>query len=249
LKATGIMAIEAIDRDQGSSPGDVISPDRYFFSIMGQPGGSDPWAWQFDGHHLALNFTHVRDQLAVTPVLFGASPDIVPRGPYAGWHVLAQEREKGFAMLESLTSSQRARAIVAEKVPPDIFAGPQRDKALKQFEGIAGADLDDRQRSLLWSLIDEYLSNQLPEVARTHRAKIEKDGTAKLHFAWMGPASRDQSFYYRVHGPSLLIEYDNTGRPSTPFLHTNHVHIVYRDPTADYGEDLLAKHHLQAHAR
>jgi hypothetical protein len=185
----------------------------------------------------------------VTPVLFGASPDIVPRGPYAGWHVLAQEREKGFAVLDSLTTAQRQRAVLAEKVPPDIFAGPQRDKALEKFEGLPASDLDARQRALLWSLIEEYLGNQLPEVARAHRAKIEADGAGKLHFAWMGPASREQSFYYRVHGPSLLIEYDNTGRPGPPFAHTNHVHIVYRDPTNDYGEDLLAKHHRQSHQR
>lgn len=247
LKAAAIVRREGVILQNQPATADARSRNafgmgKYFFGIFGQPGPDKPWGWQFDGHHLAINFTAVGQQITGAPALWGAEPDEILTGNEAGWRVLAAERSKGFALIESLTPAQRSKAILSEKLPEGIFTGPKRDKALQKIEGLAASGLTPVQKALLWSLIDEYVNNQIEAVAAAHKKKIERDGFAKIHFAWMGPVDRSRSFYFRVHGPSILIEYDNTGR-SRVERDSNHIHSMFRDPSNDYGEDLLRKHY------
>lgn len=222
---------------------------KYYFNVFGEPVAGKPWGFQLDGHHLALNFTMVNGQLIGTPALWGAQPDEIEKGSEAGWRVFAAERAKGLALIEALSGAQRAKAILSDKLPASIFTGPQRDKALQKIEGLPAAQLNPAQQAMLWSLIDEYVNNQSAAGALAHRRKIEKDGFGKVHFAWMGARDNSRSFYYRVHGPSILIEYDNTGAGREE-RDSNHIHSVYRDPSNDYGEDLLKKHYqAAAHGR
>jgi hypothetical protein len=217
---------------------------RYYVNVFGEPAPGKPWGWQFDGHHLALNFTILNGEVIGTPALWGAQPDEIETGSEAGWRVFAAERAKGLALMHALTTQQRAKAVLSETLPKGgIFTGPQRDKALQTIEGLPASAMTKEQQALLWSLIGEYVDNQAAAAAQAHRRKIERDGFAKVHFAWMGPADDKRSFYFRVHGPSLLIEYDNTGAGREE-RDSNHIHSVYRDPSNDYGEDLLKKHYM-----
>ena len=226
--SAGVMRLEDLLRDQfaGTRPdvAALFSHEQYWVALFGRPGTEHPWGWQFDGHHLAINITAVGGDTSVSPMFFGAEPDIVFEGPYAGWQVFGAERANGVTLAASLTEAQRRKAVLAAETPRDILAGPGRADALTGFEGIPASEL----------------------TAGAQRAKIERDGEAELFFAWMGPIDADSNVYYRVHGPSVLIEYDNTGgRPTGPG-NSNHVHLILRDPSDDFGEDLLARHYREA---
>jgi len=247
LKAAGVVHREAVliasaRPDAAARAQQMFGTGKYYLGVFGNPGVDKRWGWQFDGHHLALNFTAVGDQVTGAPALWGAQPDEILSGTEAGWRVLAAERAKGLALMAALDAKQRAKAVLSEKRPEGIFTGPKRDKALQKIEGLAAAGLSASQRALLWSLIDEYVGNQTEAVAAAHRKKIERDGFAKVHFSWMGPVDGAKSFYFRVHGPSILIEYDNTGEPKDG-SDSNHIHSMFRDPSNDYGEDLLKRHY------
>lgn len=251
-KVTGAMRLDDIWADvinerragQGSA---MFGSDKYWMAVFGTPDPAKPWGWQIDGHHLAVNFTSVNGVPVLTPMFFGAEPDVVLTGPYAGWRIFAAERSKAFALIESLDDAQQSKAILADKVPGAIFEGPGAGGALDKMEGITASDLNDEQRTLLWSLIDEYLNNAPHEVAATQRTKIAADGNEQLHFAWMGPIDDKANIYFRVHGPSVLIEYDNVfaGRADRS-AYSNHIHTILREPSNDFGEDLLRKHYAES---
>ncbi|MBM3729128.1 MAG: DUF3500 domain-containing protein [Acidobacteria bacterium] len=215
---------------------------HYYLGLFGDPGPEARWGWQFDGHHLALNFTVVKGVVTGTPALWGAEPDQIPTGDEAGWRVFGAEREKGFAVMNSLNEKQKAKALLSATLPAGIFTGPKRDKALQRIEGLSTVLMTAAQKKLLWELIDEYLNNQAVPIAEAHRQKILKDRFENVHFAWMGSIEANQPVYFRVHGPSILIEYDNAGRGRDQ-RDPNHIHSIYRDPSNDYGEDLLKRHY------
>ena len=245
-KATAIMALDDFLGAGSEQLRQEYGAENYFLDVFGEPGGDAAWGVQVDGHHLAVNVTIVDHQVTMTPAHFGADPAIIPSGAHAGWHVLGGETEKGFALRNALTPEQARRAVLSETLPPDIFTLPGRDEALQTPAGVSA--LQGRPRDLLESLIDEYIGNLRPEVARSYRAAIQSAGFDKLHFAWMGPAEVGKAVYYRIHGPTLLIEYDaivppNTKLPNDP----NHIHTVVRMPGNDFGEDWLRRHHLEHH--
>ena len=245
-KATAIMALDDFLGSTSEEMGQHYGAQFYFLDVFGEPGGDAPWGVQIDGHHLAVNVTVVDRQVTMTPAHFGADPAVIPTGPHAGWQLLGGETAKGFALRNALTPEQARRAVLSDALPPDIFTLPGRDEALKTPAGVAS--LQGRQRDLLQSLVDEYLGNLRPEVARSYRSAIQSAGFDKLHFAWMGPAEVGKAMYYRVHGPTLLIEYDaivppNTKLPNDP----HHIHTVVRAPGNDFGEDWLRRHHLEHH--
>jgi hypothetical protein len=244
LKAAAVFHREQILLNNGGDSAN-FGTGKYYFGVFGNPAADKRWGWQLDGHHLALNFTIVDGVMTGAPALWGAHPDQIERGDEAGWRVFAAERDKGYALVHSLTQQQRSTAILSEALPPGLFTGPKRDKALQTPVGLAASELNATQRGLLWTLIDEYVNNQIEAVARAHREKIEKEGIEKVHFAWMGSTDPARSCYFRVHGPSILIEYDNTGRDREE-RDTNHIHSMFRDPSNDYGEDLLKNHYQSA---
>ena len=225
--------------------GQYFGSEKFWLAIFGKPGGKDPWGWQLDGHHLAINTTVVGDRLSLTPMFLGVEPDVVPRGPYAGLQILGAERRKALALMRSLSTDQRSHAILSNSIPLDIFEGPGRAKSLTKFEGITAAQMSNDQRALLWALIDEYLENCAERVASTRKAKIRADGDASLYFAWMGPIAEEANVYYRVHGPSILIEYDNTS-VGEDGEYSNHVHTILREPSNDFGEDILHRHYEES---
>jgi hypothetical protein len=228
----------------GQAAGAGFGWEFYFLDVFGKPGSDAPWGVQLDGHHCAVNLTVIDNAVTVTPTFMGAEPALIPSGPHAGWRTLGGESAKGFALLQALTPDQTRQAVLSETVPGDIFTGPGREDALKSPAGVSA--LQGRQRDLLESLVDEYLGNVPAAVARDYRTAIQNAGFDTLHFGWMGPADTDKPVYYRVHGPALLIEYDNA-KPLNPASggNANHIHTILRVPGNDFGEDWLRRHHQQ----
>ena len=236
LKATSVIALEDILHVlENNSP--RRNPELYFFSVFGTPGASAPWGWRVEGHHLSLNYTAATDSLSTTPAFFGANPAEVRSGPHAGLRVLAAEEDLARDLMAAFDDEQRARAIISDVAPDEIVTGVARQASLDGFEGLPASAMTDVQRTLLRRLLEEYAHNMPHDVAHRQLRKIEEAGFDSLHFAWAGTLERGGPHYYRIHGPTVLFEYDNTQNDA------NHVHTVWRDFEGDFGEDLLRRHY------
>lgn len=240
LTATQIMDLErvlhAIESVQ-SRPAFVRDPERYFFSIFGTPSNTETWGWRVEGHHVSLHFTVAGGRLvAGTPTFFGSNPAEVREGPSKGTRVLAREEDAARALLESLDASQVEKAIIDASAPGDIVTMNRLKVDPLSPEGLLASGLTTSQRALLVSLVDVYVGRMADDVAAEARARIEKAGWDRVAFAWAGSFERGKKHYYRVQGPTFLIEYDNTQNDG------NHIHSVWREFNGDFGEDLLRDH-------
>lgn len=235
----------------------------YYFTVFGKPSAQEPWGWQLMGHHVDVHCVFVGTQLVLAPVFLGAEPVTAQAGPYAGTGGFKDETGRGLALRRALTASQEERFLLGDSLraadlPPEIagpfngrhLAGAGADNLVLPAEGIAGGDLTPGQRKLLLRLIETY-TRRLPVA---HAAAKLAQVTAHLdetRFAWRGEHDDDSAFYYRVHSPVLLIEYDNhpgiflSNEEPEPF----HVHTIMREPNGgDYGKSLLAQHYALHHA-
>ncbi|HEY7746858.1 MAG TPA: DUF3500 domain-containing protein [Desulfuromonadales bacterium] len=242
-KATGIMALELILGElEGRGAGDrVRDPGSYFLTLFGTLRQGEPWGWRIDGHHLSLTFTAVTQELvATTPAFRGANPAEVPNGPAQGWRVLRDEEELGRQLLLAFEASQREQALIAVTAPRDIITGTGRDILIAEPGGLSAAEMTPAQRESLMQLVGLYACNLRDDLAEAHLKRIRRAGVDKLHFAWAGGAARGEGHYYRIHGPTVLIEYDNTQN------NANHIHTVMRDLENDFGLDLLRRHYAES---
>lgn len=241
-KAELVMRLEAILGELTGNPS-FRDPENYAMAIFGDPAAGDPWGWRFEGHHLSLSVTVVPGQgIALTPMFFGANPATVPDGhDHAGLRLLADEEDLAFDLIGGLEGAERDRALIADRAPRDIVTGPGRERSLRAPMGLPAADMNEARRDGLLRLLRAYLANASPHLAKAEYAKIGEAGFARLHFAWAGSLSRGAPHYYRIHGPSVIVEYDNTQDGA------NHAHAVWHDPTNLFGEDLLRRHHERDH--
>lgn len=241
MKASSIMSLEAVLQViEGPNRRFSRDPLLYHVSIFGEPKPGQTWAWRFEGHHLSLNFTVVKgEHVSATPSFMGTNPDIVPEGPRQGQQVLAAEENIGRQLAKSLTAAQRAKAVFSDQAPADILTEARRKVSPLEPRGIGWKELNADQTELLWILVKLYVQRSRGEIAEADLKKITDAGREKIHFAWAGGMARGQGHYYRVQGPTFLIEYDNTQN------NANHIHAVYRDFESDFGEDLLRRHYEQ----
>jgi hypothetical protein len=217
-------------------------PLNYHFSIFGNPSDTQPWGWRFEGHHISLNFTSADHAISSsTPTFFGTNPGIVKTTEYRGKEVLRQTAVLGFALVNSMTEEQLKTVLYSMDAPGDILSLTKQSAGNIEPYGIAYAQLTDTQKDIFMELLEAYLDNYEMRFATDFRDKIEKAGIDKLYFAWAGSLSPGAGHYYRIQGPMLLIEYDNTQD------NANHVHEVVRDLTNDYGEDVLRNHYQEEH--
>jgi Protein of unknown function (DUF3500) len=240
-KAVNIIRLEAVLR-QLESLGFFRDPENYYVSIFGAPGTAGPWGWRLEGHHLSLNFTVVPGRpVAVTPAFMGANPASVPSGPLQGLRTLKDEQDLGLALAQSLDPSLRPRLVIATSSLGDIVSGPRRTESLKAPAGLGLGDMSPEQRALAMRLIETYARNMRAEIAEHELRAIRDAGLERIHFAWAGPIDPARPHYYRLHGPTVLIEYDNTQNDA------NHIHSVWHDPRNSFGADLLRAHYLTGH--
>jgi hypothetical protein len=243
-KATGIISLEAVLKQFEKNSKVDRNPVLYFVSVYGTPDAKGTWAWRFEGHHLSLSFTIVDGkEFAAVPSFMGTNPAEVREGPKKGLRVLGVEEDLGRELVKSLSAEQRTTAIFAEKAPADIITGAKVKADRLSPAGIAYAKLNDAQKQQLKKVVAEYANRVRSDVAKADLAKIDKAGWDTVAFAWAGGLERGDGHYYRVQGPTFLLEYDNTQN------NANHVHAVWRDFTNDFGEDLLKRHYEQSHRK
>lgn len=215
-------------------------PENYFVSIYGTPGKDAAWGWKFTGHHLALNFTVVGNEIAVAPFFFGANPGMVREGPQKGFRALEAEEDLGFELINLLNESQKGKAIFNPKAFSDIvtFNSPHV-KPLDEV-GLSAKEMTTNQKIVLEKLIATYLADMPEKIAKQRQKKIMREDFDGIHFGWAGATVIGQGHYYRVQGKTFLIEFDNTQN------NANHIHAVWRDFNGgDYGLDLIKTHYDQ----
>ncbi|MEZ5040896.1 MAG: DUF3500 domain-containing protein [Saprospiraceae bacterium] len=240
-KADAIRGLELVLTEIEGRPAnnDYRNPGLYYVAVFGEPSATEPWGWRFEGHHLSLNYTFSDKTLAVTPFFMGTNPAEIRSGKDKGKRVLAKEEDMGRALVKLLDQAQLGTALIAPQAFPEIITGNNRKAELERFEGLPYSEMTTSQQQSLIDLIQLYLGNVKQEVARKYWEGVQASGLENLYFAWAGGLDKGEKHYYRIHGPSLIIEYDNTQNDG------NHIHTACRDPRNDFGDDLLEQHYKQ----
>lgn len=246
-KANEIMQLEIVLKElEKRKPEDRFrDPGNYHFTIFGTPSSKSIWGWRFEGHHISFNFSFNKNSLVAGPPGFmGSNPAIVLNGPMEGKQVLKQESDKGFALINSLTATQLKRAIIDTVAFKDILTFDKRKALLGKPEGIRYSELSKGQQSLMLQLIRLYVYRYRPDFAEKMMQEIHTEGLDNIWFSWAGHTKPviGRGSYYRVQGPTIVIEYDNTQN------NANHVHSVVRDLKNDFGGDLLLDHYKKGHS-
>jgi hypothetical protein len=239
-KAEAIRQLELVLRviEGGSKRRD---PELYYFTIFGQPGPDAPWGFRYEGHHVSLNWTIIGDAAwSNTPQFFGANPAEVLDGPAKGTRVLAAEEDLGRTLVHSLDRTQTKLAVISDDAPSDVISAASRRAAMLEDRGIGPGTLNATQEGVLMKIIEEHARAVCAPLAELRLERLRNAGFARVRFAWMGGIERRQPHYYRVQGPTFLLEYDNTQNGA------NHVHVVFRDFNRDFGLDLLEEHYRRA---
>ncbi len=250
-KTKTIMSLEQLllelERASGreSDMLELRNPDLYYFVIYGDPTTEGLWGWRVEGHHIAFHFTIDKGSIrATTPMFLGANPHLVLQGPQKGLRVLHKEEDKARALLKSLDGKQREKAILAPEPPRDIFTSNARAVEFSSVpaQGLKRSEMTATQHGLLRALIEEYIHNVPPDLAKARQKRVAESGD-EIYFVWMGGLEKGvgHPHYYRVHGKTFLIEYDNIQN------NANHVHSVWRDYESDFGRDWIAEHYRQDH--
>ncbi len=223
----------------------------YWITVMGEPSETEPWGWQIDGHHLVINYFVLGDQVVMSPVFLGSEPVHAQEGKFAGTRILQAQQDEGLAMLRALTPGQRESAVVSvDKEGNNNLTEAFKDNVVLDYAGVSGASLTPAQQDRLLALIGLFVGNLREGHAevKMEEVRVHLDET---HFAWIGGDGDEDVYYYRIHNPVILIEFDHQ-RPvalrgtlgSGPSK--QHIHVVVRTPNGnDYGKDLLRQHYQQ----
>jgi len=262
-KVVSVMAMEHVLRALKPASADLFDPERYCFKLFGSPDDT-VWGWQFAGHHVSLNFTVAGQHVSPTPCLLGSEP-----ASFGLLAPLADEEERGFRLVRSLDAAQRRAAIIHHRSPPDlatrvvprigaterpdpVFA-PEPDYVISDEErdilsyvrhgakGIAASALNQPQFGQLTELVGAFARRLPDELAGAQLHELERAGMDSLSFAWAGGTEDGARHYFRIQGPTLLIEHDNTQG------NANHIHSAWRNPDGDFGDDVLAEHYRLHH--
>jgi hypothetical protein len=239
---TAIIQLESVLREIEQGRAQARDPELYRFSIFGTPGDRGAWGWRVEGHHVSVHYTVMDGKvIASTPSFTGSNPAEVREGPQKGTRILAQLEDTARALVTALDEKQRGTAVVSATAPNDILTEAKVDITPLTPAGLPHAAMTPPQRELLMKVVDAYAGLMADDIAADRMGKIRGAGMDKVSFAWAGPLERGQKHYYRVQGPTFLIEFDNTQGNG------NHVHAVWRDFNGDWGRDVLREHLKTSH--
>jgi len=234
---TKIMQLENILRETEQGRGPVRDPEGYRFSIFGTPSAKGAWGWRVEFHHISLHFSVVNGvAVSSTPSFAGANPAEVRNGPQKGQRTLGLLEDTARALVTSLDPAQRKIAVFNDVALNDIVTGNALDIKPLSPEGLKASAMTPAQREQLMKVIDAYTGLMAPELAAGRMARVKAAGIDNIAFAWAGSLERGQKHYYRVQGPTFLIEFDNSQNDG------NHVHSIWRDFNGDFGRDILREH-------
>jgi len=239
LKAMQIITLEGVLREMEKKP-DYRDPEKYYISIFGKPGDEKGWGWKYEGHHVALNYTIVGGkEVSVTPSFYGANPGEVREGEHKGLRVLKAEDEVAHALVNVLLEGGKKDVIFSEKAPAEILTAENRKVTALDPVGVAAADMTEAQKKALLELLSVYTDRHRKDIAEADMKKIEEAGLDKVRFGWAGGTKPGEAWYYRIQGPTFLMEAANTQN------NANHVHATWRSFEGDFGRDVLAEHYKQ----
>lgn len=224
---------------------------KYHLTVMGEPSATEPWGWQFDGHHAVINYFVLGDQVVMSPVFIGSEPVKADSGKYKGTIVMQEEQDMGLAFMRSLTKEQQERATIAgEKAGTNAVAEAFKDNLVLDYAGLCASGLDDPAKNRLMELIAVFADHQEKGHAKVRLGEVEKH-LEDTWFGWIGSTADDGVFYYRIQSPVIFIEFDHQrpiGLQRTNIPTRNHIHAVIRTPNGnDYGKDLLRQHYENDH--
>ena len=231
---------------------DAFGRWKYFLTIMGDPSTESPWGWQLDGHHCIINYFVLGDQVVMSPVFMGSEPTQARSGTSRGTRVLQSEQETALELIRSLDAHQINQAIVSRRKTTNLNRLEMfRDNEVIPYRGIPANRLRPPQRAKLLALIKTFIGNLRPGHDAFKMKEIQHH-LDQTYFAWVGHTTEDAVFYYRIHSPVVVIEFDHQQpvalgrRPSPPTR--NHIHAVIRTPNGnDYGNALLKQHLKRYH--
>jgi hypothetical protein len=239
---TSIMQLENILRAIEGGVRMARDPDAYRFTVFGTPDSKSTWGWRVEGHHVSLHFNVINGTaIASTPSFAGSNPAEVRDGAEKGKRVLGQLEDTGRALVTALDATQRMTAIINATAPNEILTNNRLDIDPLSPDGLKAKQMTPAQHALLMQVIDAYAGLMTADLAADRLAKIKSAGIDNVAFVWAGPIERGQKHYYRVQGPTFLVEFDNTQNDG------NHVHSIWRDFKGDFGRDLLREHVKVAH--
>lgn len=238
-KILRIIDLENVLVDLGGDS-EFRDAEKYFIAIYGDPLKDKLWAWSFEGHHISLNFTISDKEVRMTPRFMGASPAVIPSGKRKGERTLVKEEDLGLQLINSMDSSQRLMAIFSDRSYIEIVTSNATEVGPLQPVGIKMSSLNEDQKIVLISLIEEYLATMPEDVAKRRMKQLKEENLDEIRFGWAGATALGQGHYYRIQGKSFLIEFDNT------FGEANHIHTVWRDFMGDFGKDLIKEHYVQS---
>jgi hypothetical protein len=237
-KVDTIRQLEDVLQIVEEGRGPIRDKGLYYISIFGEPSGDSTWGLRFEGHHISLHWTVVNGRaIATVPQFLGANPAEVRIDLMKGTRALRDEEDLARTLVKSFDEAQRAEAVLSDVAPSDILSGTDREAMTLEHVGIAHSAMNDKQQQVLTQLLEVYANVQKRDVAERRLKKIRDANLDHVKFAWMGGFERGERHYYRIQGPTFLIEYDNTQN------NANHIHTVWRDFDGDFGEDLLKKHY------
>jgi hypothetical protein len=231
---------------------DEYGEDLYWLSILGTPSATDPWGWQWDGHHLIINYFVLGDQVVVTPTFLGAEPVHAVGGKYAGLRAFKGDEDRGLALFRALSESQRAKTVIVPETSGEDFTTAFRDNLVLDYKGIRSGELSTAQHEILLGLAEYHVGRMHDGHAQVKMEEVKRH-LNDTYFCWMGSDSEDGVFYYRVQSPVIIVEFDHQ-RGIAFREHTkpykDHIHVIVRTPNGnDYGKDLLRLHYQQGHHR
>lgn len=240
LKAMQIMTLEGILADFEKRP-EYRDPSKYHISIFGNPGETSGWGWKIEGHHLSLNYTILNNrQISVTPSFFGANPAEVRDGTHKNLRVLKAEDDLAYALLQSLLEQGKKKDVVfSEKAPAEILTAENRKATAPELVGLPASLMSDGQKKALLELISAYTGRHREDLAKADMKKIAAAGIDQIRFAWAGGTQRGEAWYYRIQGPTFLMEAANIQNQA------NHIHTTWRNFQGDFGRDILSEHYHQ----
>ncbi|MDZ4792867.1 MAG: DUF3500 domain-containing protein [Bacteroidota bacterium] len=238
-KVKNIIGLENVLRDLEKS--DRRDEGLYVVAFFGMPGKDTAWSWKFEGHHLSLNFTVVKNEICFAPLFMGSNPAEIREGPYKGFRALKNEEDEGYALMKLFSDQQKQKVIFSKESLNEIVTFNTSQVSPLEPAGMYVKEMSAEQKKQLNKLIDVYLSNLPPILADKRRKKINEEDMNELQFGWAGSDEPGKPHYYRIQGKNFLIELDNAQN------NANHIHSVWRDFYGDFGRDLLMEHYGSTH--
>ncbi|MCL6525143.1 MAG: DUF3500 domain-containing protein [Thermoflavifilum sp.] len=210
---------------------EVVGQGLYWITVFGKPSISYRWGWRFEGHHISLNVTVSPKAVYATPFFLGAHPGVIPEGPLAGTEPLFEETKLGWKLWESLTPAQQKLAMVSNQIPQKIILiQTGKEPEAQKRMGIPVSSLNSQQQQLVWRLINSFIQNLTPSLAKQYINMIQKNAWPSLYFVWMGASREGEPAYYRLQSPNgLVIEYCTRERTIT------HIHTLWHWLPKDFG--------------